>query len=178
MTTAFRDVFEGAQSALQIEPAKALATFEASSRQIDGLRSEVKTRHFTLTVDEPTELGGTDRGPNPVELTLAALASCQEITYRLYADSLGIPLDGVAVTVSGDIDLRGLFAVDEAVRPGFQTLRVEVNLDSPADETDLQRLRQAVDQHCPVLDLLKHATPVSLQARRADAPVASAAVQP
>jgi len=93
---------------------------------------------------------------------LAALATCQEITYRLYADSLGIPLDGVSVKVTGDLDLRGFFAVDETVRPGFGAIRAEVTLDSPASEAELERLRQTVDRHCPVLDILRAATPVSI----------------
>ena len=50
----------------------------------------------------------SDRGPNPVELMLAALGACQEITYRLYADTLGIPLDRVSVSVSGRLDLSRL----------------------------------------------------------------------
>ena len=117
--TNFQPIVEETQQALRDDPALASASFAVASRQIEGLCSEVTARDFKLTVDEPEILGGTDRGPNPVELVLAALASCQEITYRLYADSLGIPLDGVSVKVTGDLDLRGLFAVDKSVRPGF-----------------------------------------------------------
>jgi uncharacterized OsmC-like protein len=32
---------------------------------------------------------------------LAALAACQEVTYRLYADALGIPLRHVSVKAEG-----------------------------------------------------------------------------
>ena len=37
-------------------------------------------------------MGGTNQGPRPSEYVLAALAACQEVTYRLYADALDIPL--------------------------------------------------------------------------------------
>jgi uncharacterized OsmC-like protein len=36
-------------------------------------------------------------GPKPSEVVLAALAACQEMTWRLYADALGIPLSSIAV---------------------------------------------------------------------------------
>jgi uncharacterized OsmC-like protein len=162
MTESFKPVFEGVHGALKSGDAPALATFAADSRQVSGLRSEVQARDFTYTVDEPPELGGTDEGPNPVEYILGGLAACQEITYRLYADQLGIPLDGVSVTVKGDIDLRGFFAVDDGVRPGFQNVTVEVEFDSPASDTELQELKETVDTHCPVLDILSNATPTEL----------------
>src|SRR5581483_336878 len=132
-------------------PEQAIAKFSVESRGKDGLYREVKIRNFHVEVDEPPSLGGTDAAPNPVELALAALAACQEITYRLHADALGIPLDGVSVTIEGVIDLRGFFAVDEAVRPGFSAIRGTVSLDSPAPPDDLRRLKAHVDAHCPVL---------------------------
>jgi uncharacterized OsmC-like protein len=162
MTQSYKTAFDGTQETLRAEPEQALATFTAESRQAEGLRSDVQVRQFGLTVDEPEALGGTDQGPNPVELVLAALASCQEITYRLYADSLGIPLNSVSVKVSGDLDLRGFFAVDQTGGPGFQAIRAEVTLDSQASEAELDRLRATVDQFCPVLDILGNKTPVSL----------------
>ena len=168
MSGSYKDVFLGTQAALRDTPEQAAAVFQTASRQVEGLRSEATIRQFNITVDEPEALGGKDAGPNPVELVLAALASCQEITYRLYADSLGIPLDSVSVKVSGDIDLRGFFAVDEAVRPGFQAIRAEVTLDSPASEAELERLKATVDRFCPVLDILGNNTPVSLTFAEAD----------
>jgi uncharacterized OsmC-like protein len=89
----------------------------------------------------------------------------REITYRLYADSLGIPLNGVSVQLAGAIDLRGFFNVAQDVRPGFQTIEAEVILDSPASEADLARLKDIVDRHCPVLDILRNPTPVKLSLR-------------
>jgi uncharacterized OsmC-like protein len=133
-----------------------------SSRGKDGLHREVRVRDFSLTVDEPPELGGTDQGPNPVEYALAALATCQEITYRLHADAMGIPVNDVSVTLEGELDLRGFFGAAEGVRPGFQWIEGKVSFDSPASPEELARLKRAVDAHCPVLDLLRNETPVRL----------------
>jgi len=105
---------------------------------------------------------GTDKGPNPVELVLAALGTCQEITYRAYAAALGIPLEGVRVELEGDLDLRGFFAVDESVRPGYQGVRGTVHLTSSAKPEVLEQLRQAVNAHCPVLDIIANPVPVKL----------------
>ncbi|MFT5181224.1 MAG: putative redox protein [Alphaproteobacteria bacterium] len=163
MSVALKDAVEFMQSTLRANPDKALATFVAESRQVQGLQSETKIRNFTLTIDEPESLGGSDTGPNPVELILGALASCQEITYRAFAEALEIPLDGVSVRIEGDLDLRGFFAVDDDVRAGFQDIRGIVELDSPASEEELARLKKIVDAHCPVLDMLRQPVPVSLE---------------
>ena len=94
---------------------------------------------------------------------LAALGTCQEITYRAFATALGIPLDGVSVAVEGDIDFRGFFAIDPNVRPGFGALRVNVTLDSAAPQADIDRLVEMVNSHCPVLDMLSSPVPATLQ---------------
>ena len=75
---------------------------------------------------------------------------------------MGIPLNSVSVELSGDIDLRGFFAVDESVRSGYQAIRGTVKIRSSASEAELQKLRQVVDAHCPVLDMLRNTVPVAL----------------
>ena len=162
MATDLKDVFTTTQSSLRQHPQEAATTFAAATRQLAGLRSEATIRDFRLILDEPPALGGGDAGPNPVELVLAALGACQEITYRLYADALGIPLNHVAVKVEGRLDLRGFFAVEDGVRPGFREIRATVDIDSPASAEEVERLRATVERHCPVLDILRNVTPTRL----------------
>ena len=172
-TNGFKPLFNTIQATLADSPDQSVATFTAESEQVAGLRSEIRIRDHRLVVDEPETLGGTDTGPNPVEIALASLATCQEITYRLYADKLGIPLDHVAVSVEGDVDLRGLFAVDEAVRPGFQAIRATVTLESSADQKAINELVEAVNRHCPVLDLLQNRTPVRIDVQQSATVIAA-----
>ena len=157
-----RELIVETQKQFRIKPSAAKATFAADSELKDGLCCSAKMRHHEMLIDEPAALGGDDRGPNPVELVLAALGTCQEITYRAYAAAMGIPLEGVSVTFEGDIDLRGFFAVDENVRPGYEAIRGTVRLVSSASEGELQTLQAAVNAHCPVLDMLNEPVPVSI----------------
>ena len=160
---ALKDIIVETQTDLLANPDHAIATFSVNSRQVEGLRSETKIRQFNVTVDEPPNLGGTDTGPNPVEFVLAALATCQEITYRAYATALGIPLESVSVTLEGSLDLRGFFAVKDGVRAGFNDVRGVVNLKSSAPDAELAKLKDVVDAHCPVLDILRAPVPVDLR---------------
>src|SRR5271155_2545944 len=142
---ALKEIIATTQADLRAHAENATAEFSVDSRQVDGLRSEAKIRQFSLTVDEPPTLGGSDAGPNPVELVLAALATCQEITYRAYATALGIPLESVSVKLDGSLDLRGFFAVKDGVRAGFTNVSGVVELKSSASEDQLVRLKQVVD---------------------------------
>jgi uncharacterized OsmC-like protein len=134
--------------------------FSADTRLVKGFLTDAAIRDFNLTVDEPAALGGTDRGPNPVELVLAALGTCQEITYATYARLLGVPLDRVEVTVSGELDLRGFLAAADDVPPGYQQIEYEVQIESPASPEVIEELVATVEKHCPLLDILQRGLPV------------------
>ena len=162
MSDNLRELIAETQQSFREQPETAQATFESVSLLTDGLRSDVKLRDHRLTVDEPESLGGTDAGPNPIELILASLGSCQEITYKAFAAALDIPIESVSVKLVGDIDLRGFFAVDEGVRPGYQSIKGTVRIVSSASAEALEQLRVIVNTHCPVLDIIKDPVPVEL----------------
>jgi putative redox protein len=163
----FKPLFESTRSRLREGSAPNPITVAVESENQGGFRSVVRLRDFTLTIDQPKGFGGTNQGPKPSEVLLAALAACQEITWRLYADALGISLDGIRVELSGVQDLRGFLGVDDRTRPGFQHITGTVVIDSPAPDHEIERLKHVVDRHCPVLDDLLQPTPVELAWRRA-----------
>ncbi|HSF26520.1 MAG TPA: OsmC family protein [Actinomycetes bacterium] len=153
-------IIEGVERTLRNEPAKAVEVFAAHGTGTGRVSSALTTRSFTLAADEPPPLG-EDEAPNPVELALAGLASCQIVTYRVWAQKLGIELTDVDIAVDGDLDFRGFFGLDDDIRPGFRDIRVEVRLRGPETPERYAELQRVVDQHCPMLDLLSHATPVT-----------------
>jgi uncharacterized OsmC-like protein len=159
--TTIRSVIDATGAAVADDPDKAAALFRATGRGGEGVRTEIRVGRHTVLVDEPPALAGADAAPNPVEAALVGLLSCQVVTYRFWAVRLGIPLADVEVDVEGDLDVRGFFGLDSAVRPGFGEVRVAVRLTGPASDEDYRRLHETVDEHCPVLDLFRNTTPVS-----------------
>ncbi len=162
MSAELKELIFETQAKFKADPDEAKAVFRSESALQQGMQSRVTLGDHEIVVDEPESLGGANTGPNPVELILAALGSCQEITYRAYATALDIPLESVSVTLEGNIDLRGFFGVDDSVRPGYQGIKGTVRINSSADEATLQMLRTAVNAHCPVLDILAKPVPVEL----------------
>lgn len=125
-----------------------------------GTEVAITARQHEFTIDEPTDLGGTDRGATPIEHLLAALASCTVISYQVWAEKLDLVLDSVDVDLTGDIDLAGFFGTEEGVRPGFQAIELGIRLTGPENEADYRRLEATVAEHCPVLDNLTNGVPV------------------
>lgn len=148
------------------EPAQATAPSpispEVRASLVAGTATQVSVRagEHTFTIDEPESLGGSDTGATPVEHLLAALGSCQVISYQVWAEKLGLRLDAVDVSLAGDIDLRGFFGLEPGVRPGFGSIRVEVRLSGPETAVRYAELVRAVERHCPVLDNLSAPVPV------------------
>ena len=97
-------------AAIQETPEKANAIFRSQTELIENVACKARIRQFTLHTDEPASLGGKDEAPNPVELILAALGTCQEVIYSAYASFMGIPLEAVKVDVRGSLDLKGMFS--------------------------------------------------------------------
>ncbi len=106
-------------------------------------------RQLSFDIDEPGIFGGTDTAFTPVELILASLGTCQETMYNAYASVTWVPVD--SVKVKGDLNLNGLFGLDESTNAGFNNIYYESEIKSSADDEGLYKL---IESHCPLLDTL------------------------
>jgi uncharacterized OsmC-like protein len=132
----------------------------AQQRRLTGSPEQAKT---TLLATTGTPAAAENPDLQPALRLLQALAQCHEQTYRLYAEALGIPLEGVQVRLQGAIDLRGLYAAADQIRAGFNNLQATVEISSPADVYEIERLRVTVERHAPVLDIVRNPTPVRIE---------------
>ena len=161
-----KEIFQHKQEILRNRPDKCRVEVHAKSRQVEAFRSHTKIRDLEIIVDQPENMGSTDQGPRPSELVLAALATCHEVTYLLYADAMDIDLKSVAVSCTGVSDARGFFNVEEGVPAGFSEIYGEIEIESDASDEDIERLREMVNLHCPVLDDLRKPLKVELELKR------------
>ena len=70
---------------------------KATATRDSGFRHVVRVRSHDLSIDEPTDTGGSDSGPSPQELLAASLASCTAVTMEMYATRKGWDIGGVEV---------------------------------------------------------------------------------
>src|SRR5436190_9946401 len=83
---------------------------QARSRaQVDGFEIGGKRvpRRFSIDIDEPCELGGSNQFANPQEHLLAALNACMTVGYVAQCAVRGITIESLEIETDGEIDLRG-----------------------------------------------------------------------
>ncbi|HEY7152227.1 MAG TPA: OsmC family protein [Solirubrobacterales bacterium] len=112
-------------------------------------------------------IGGLSDLPNPGDLLCAALAACADGGIRMIADLLGIALEELEVSVTGEVDLRGTLAIDPEVRVGFEWLRCEVRIrpTTGADPRLVRKLVTAAERHCVNLDTLSDGVKVEVRSQ-------------
>lgn len=66
----------------------------------NSYESHITNGRHTIVADEPEDIGGTDKGMDPVDLILAGLAECKVVTVRAKAEKLGIDLGEIRATLS------------------------------------------------------------------------------
>jgi putative redox protein len=64
-----------------------------------GFAQEITAGGHHLAADEPLSSSGTDTGPSPYDLLLAALGTCTSMTVGMYARRKGWPLEEVTVNL-------------------------------------------------------------------------------
>jgi uncharacterized OsmC-like protein len=101
-------------------------------------------RQFAIDIDEPYQLGGSNRFANPQEHLLAALNACMIVGYAAQCAVRGITLEKLEIETHGDIDLRGFLGIDPAVPPGYDNLNYVVRIKGNATKDQFLEIHKTV----------------------------------
>ena len=137
-------------------------TFSINASSETACRTIVNTPNFSFIIDEPPSLGGTDKGPNPVEYVIGALAGCLNVVAHMIAKEMGIHMRGIKIDIEGDLNPGKFSGASAEGRAGYHSIRVTLHPDCDADQATLAKWLKTVEERCPVSDNLANATPVKI----------------
>ena len=135
-----------------------IETFKADVKKLpEGMQVQGSSRSFTVKMDEPASLGGTNKAMNPVEASLCALGGCQAIVAAAFADAKNVKFDDFHVELEGDLDLDGFQGLSD-VRPGFLEIRFKMHFKTDEPREKIEEFAEFIEATCPVGDTLKNGT--------------------
>lgn len=152
------------------------ATWRARSEWVEGAHTAAtvdrfdalggrrgRTRAFRYDTDHPSVFGGTDAAASPMEVVLVGLAGCLTAGVATIAESRGIRLRSVVATVEGDMDVRGILAIDADTRNGYNQVRVSYAIDADASSAEIRSLVAQSRRRSSVYDLMSNETSVVIE---------------
>ena len=114
-----------------------------------GVAQAITAGEHHLVSDEPEASGGTDMGPGPYDLLLAALGSCTSTTMAMYARRKRWPLETVRVRLRHS-KVHAQDCVDCETQPAkLDRIERDIELVGALDDEQRARLLEIADR-CPV----------------------------
>jgi uncharacterized OsmC-like protein len=170
----------GAREALTEAPEAAAFKWRATSEWVSGTHSrttvdgffglgdEQKHRQtFQFDVDHPEIFAAEDNGATPVEFILVGLAGCLSAGIASVAQNRNIQLRSVKATLEAGMDLQGILGIDDAVRNGFDGIRVHYEIDADATQDEIAALVAQSQKRSAVFDVVTNPTDVTVTTGKA-----------
>lgn len=169
------DALLGAREAITGMPAAGQFTWRATNEWQNGAHSrntiggffglgeeQPRNASFTIDADHPEQFAATNVGAAPVEIVLAALASCLVGGVASVAQHRGIQLRKVTAQVEGDMDMAGILGIDADVRNGFSEIRVAFEIDADATDEEIAAVVAQSQKRSAVFDIITNPGNVSV----------------
>jgi uncharacterized OsmC-like protein len=135
-------------------PEEALVTLSAAGSLGDGVSCSVQTGRSLAAAGLHPASGGDGTLLCSGDMLLEALVACAGVTLAAVATSLGIAIAGGRVRAEGDLDFRGTLGVDREAPVGFRTIRLAFELETDAEDEQLNTLLRLTERYCVVLQTI------------------------
>ena len=139
-----------------------ISTITVTAKMGSGFRTEIGCSH-PFIIDQPKAMGGTDEGPNPLEVFLASLPGCIAALARIIAMQRKINLRGIQIQVEGDIDKDFLLGLTTEGQAGFKEIRTCVKIDADMNEEEKKSYLKEIEHRCPISDNMANKSSIEVE---------------
>ncbi|WP_284141197.1 MULTISPECIES: OsmC family protein [unclassified Virgibacillus] len=149
------EAMEQTVKAIKADPSLKIKSWKAHVKRESGIVNSLKIRDFDpILMDEPTPLGGTDKGANPIEMLIGTAGSCFAITFEVLASQAGIALEHVSVEVDADLNAAVFLGLEEG-DGGILNPMLTLTVESDASKQQITEIAKVALEKSPVLASLK-----------------------
>lgn len=136
------------------KPESAIITLKAQGKIGEGISCKVETGRALVEAGLHPATGGNGLLACSGDLLLEALVACAGVTLQAVATAIGVEIKSGIVKAEGDLDFKGTLGVSKEVPVGFNTIRLQFNLDSNATTEQIDSLKKLTERYCVVYQTL------------------------
>ncbi len=144
------------------QPETAVVILKANARIGEGITCKIETGNALVEAGLHPATGGDGLSLCSGDMLLEALVACAGVTLRAVATAIGVDLHDATISAEGDLDFRGTLGVSKEAPVGFQSIRLHFNLESDADQDQLDSLIKLTERYCVVYQTLSSAPSISI----------------
>ncbi len=144
------------------EPDSAVITLKANGRIGEGVTCRVDTGKAIAEAGLHPATGGDGTGLCSGDMLLEALVACAGVTLKAVATAIEIDLRDATISAEGDLDFRGTLGVAKEAPVGFKNIRLHFDLDTDADQEQLDTLIKLTERYCVVYQSISTSPDISI----------------
>lgn len=150
------------------QPESAGITLKAKGRISEGVTCKVDTGRGLAQAGLHPATGGDGLSLCSGDMLLEALVACAGVTLGAVATAIGVELQDATISAEGFLDFRGTLAVSKEAPVGFKSIRLQFDIESNADQEQLNSLIKLTERFCVVYQTLSQTPEISVGYRQKD----------
>jgi len=144
------------------DPDAAVITLKAQGKVGEGVTCSVQTGGALAEAGLHPATGGDGLSLCSGDMLLEALVACAGVTLKAVATAIEIDLRDATVSAEGDLDFRGTLGVAKDAAVGFKNIRLTFDMDTDADQDQLDTLIKLTERYCVVFQSISNTPELSV----------------
>jgi uncharacterized OsmC-like protein len=133
---------------------KMVGQYTLNGESISHARTDIETRDVDVTIDEPTQRGGTNMGLSPTETLVASLIGCTNVIGQRAGEKHGVHFEDLTVDALADFDRRGVMFEEEIEVP-FPKIVLTIKGKADVDDATLEKVKTDLAKFCPIAKVIR-----------------------